>query len=265
MIEAKEIAFAYRNSRKVLTDISFTLGGGSFLALLGNNGAGKSTLLKCLNHILEPDQGVISVCGQDVKSLKRRKIAQTMAFVAQQNDVGQMTVFDTVLMGRKPYITINPSQEDLDITQNVIDRMELSDFALRYVDELSGGELQKVVIARALAQQPRVLLLDEPTSSLDLYNQHEVMRIAGEIAREDHILVIVVIHDINLALRYCDRFLFVKDGTVFAYGDSSVIRDETISAVYGVNATVREIDGNKIVFVDSLPTKPDMKQTWPQE
>ena len=172
-----------------------------------------------------------------------------MAFVAQQQDVSQLTVFDTVLMGRKPYIKMNPTQQDLDITQQVIDRMELSDFALRYVDELSGGELQKVVIARALAQQPKVLLLDEPTSNLDLYNQHEVMRISSEIAKKDHILVIVVIHDINLAIRYCDRFLFVKDGKVFAFGDHGVITDETISAVYGVDAKVMDVEGNQLVLV----------------
>lgn len=249
MIDTKQLAFSYHNHANILKDISFQLEGGHFLALLGNNGAGKSTLLKCLNRIIEPQNGMIYIEGQEIKSLKRNQIAQTMAFVAQHNEVGQMTVFDTVLLGRKPYIKVNPTKKDIEITKNILERMELSDYALRYVDELSGGELQKVVLARALAQQPKVLLLDEPTSNLDIYNQHEVMQIAKEIAFQDHILVIVVIHDINLALRYCDRFLFVKDGRVFSFGDMSTISSETISSVYGVEAKICELEGQKLVLV----------------
>lgn len=250
MIEAKHVEFAYRNSTEILKDISFDLGKGHCLALLGNNGAGKSTLLKCLNRILEPRTGLVHVCGSNVRAMKRNDIAKTMAYVAQHQDTGQFTVFDTVLLGRKPYIKMDPTNEDLKITRAAIDRMELKDFELRYIDELSGGELQKVVLARALAQQPDVLLLDEPTSNLDLHNQHEVMRIVSEIAKTDHILVIVVIHDLNLAVRYCDRFLFVKDGAVYQYGDESVITDTVISDVYKVRAKVVNVDSRKVVIVE---------------
>ena len=127
--------------------------------------------------------------------------------------------------------------------------MELESYALRYVNELSGGELQKVVLARALTQQPDVLLLDEPTASLDIYNQHEVMRTVSEIAKKDNILVIVVIHDLNLAVRYCDRFMFVKDGEVYCYGDSSVLTDEVVSEVYRVPVKIHNVDGQTIVVV----------------
>lgn len=130
-----------------------------------------------------------------------------------------------------------------------MERMELTDFAMRYVDELSGGELQKVIIARALAQQPKVLLLDEPTSSLDLHNQHEVMSIMEEIVREDQITVIVVIHDLNLALRYCNRFLFLQDGLVYDYGDASIITEQTISEIYHVSSHVLELEGRRFVVV----------------
>lgn len=250
MIHAQNVAFAYRGSEKILEDISFDLESGHFLALLGNNGAGKSTLLKCLNRIHEPKNGTIEISGKDVRRLRRSEIAKSMAYVEQQTDVGQMTVYDSVLLGRKPYIKMNPTQKDREITDRAIERMELKTLEMRCADELSGGELQKVVLARALAQQPDLLLLDEPTSNLDLHNQHEVMRAVKEIVEEDHISAIIVIHDLNLALRYCDRFLLLQNGNIYRYGDSSVITENVISAVYHVKASVTEAAGHKIVVVD---------------
>jgi len=249
MIKTEKLGFAYRGNRKVLQDVSFNIEAGHCLAILGNNGAGKSTLLKCLNRILEPKAGVVMVSGQNVLKMKRNEIAKSMAYVAQHNDVSQLTVFDAVLLGRKPYIKMEPSKEDIEIAENALRRMELDEYALRYMNELSGGELQKVVLARALAQQPDVLLLDEPTASLDLYNQHEVLRTIRDIAKNDNILVILVIHDLNLALRYCDRFLFVKDGGVYCYGDSSILTDEALSEVYNVPVKIHTIDGKTIVVV----------------
>lgn len=249
MIETEKIEFAYRGDQEVLREITFDLGPGHCLALLGNNGAGKSTLLKCLNRILEPNAGIVMVCGQNVCKMKRNRIARNIAYVDQQNEANQLTVFDSVLIGRKPYIRMEPTDRDMQITRDAIRRMELDEYALRYMNELSGGELQKVVLARALTQQPKVLLLDEPTASLDLYNQHEVMRTISEIAREDNILVIVVIHDLNLAVRYCDRFLFIKDGGVYRFGDSSILTDEVVSAVYNIPVKIRELDGQTLVIV----------------
>ncbi len=250
MITARDLAFSYRNGGNALSGMSFTLEPGHCLALLGNNGAGKSTLLKCLNRILEPQSGVVEVCGLDVRELTRNRIAKRMAYVSQHNCAARLTVFDSVLLGRKPFIKMNPTEDDLRITESAIDRMGLRDYTLRYTDELSGGELQKVVLARALAQQPHVLLLDEPTSNLDLCNQHEVMKLVSGIAKADHIAVVIVIHDLNLAARYCDRFLFMKNGTVYQYGDSSIITDRLISEVYNIPARVTEIAGRKLILVE---------------
>jgi len=250
MIHMEEVSFSYHGTKEILKEISLDLGAGHFLALLGNNGAGKSTLMKCLNRILEPQRGVVRVSGEDVRSMPRRDIAKSMAYVEQQTDVGQLTVYDSVLLGRKPYIKMNSTQKDLDITEQMIKRMNLEPFKLRYTDELSGGEFQKVVLARALAQQPDILLLDEPTSNLDLKNQHEVMQSVKEITKKENISAIVVIHDLNLALRYCDRFLFIKDGLVYEYGDETIITDEVISEVYHVEAKVIEVKGHKLVIVD---------------
>ncbi len=250
MIQVKDLCFSYTADKEILKDVSFSLGDGRCLALLGNNGAGKSTLIKCFNRIHEPKSGCITVDGIDVRTMKRNEIAKTMAYVAQQTDPGQLTVFDSILLGRKPYIRVNPSDEDLKIVEEVIKSMGLEPFALRYTDELSGGELQKVVLARALAQEPRILLLDEPTSNLDLFNQHEVMRIASNAAKEKGMTVIIVIHDLNLAMRYCDRFMFIHGGSVFRYGDESIITSELISDVYGVKARVLDVNNRKTVVVE---------------
>ena len=248
MIETKGLTYAYPNSAQILHEICFSAERGHFLALLGNNGAGKSTLLKCLNGILPVGARVVFADGADLH-MKRRHIAQTMAYVEQSSEASRLTVYDMVLMGRKPYITVGPTAEDLAIVEQTLDRLQLRPFAMRYVDELSGGELQKVAIARAIAQRPKILLLDEPTSNLDLRNQHEVMALAAKLAYEDHILVITVIHDLNLALRYCDRFLLMDRGTVYRYGDASVITPETLEAVYQVHTRVVDIEGSKTVIV----------------
>lgn len=243
MLTVNELDFSYQSNRAILHQIAFDTKEGQCTAILGNNGAGKSTLIKCLNRILEPQKGAVHVNGKDMRRLKRNDIAKCMAYVAQRSAGDRFTVFDSVLLGRKPYIKLEPGQEDLDIAESVIKRMGLEGFALRYTDQLSGGEMQKVMLARALAQQPRVLLLDEPTSNLDLRNQYEVMATVREIARQERISVIIVIHDLNLALRFCDRFLFVKDSTVYVYGGKEIMTPENIGFVYGMSVAVETIRG----------------------
>lgn len=243
MIKVQNLSFSYCKAYRILENIEFDANEGQCVAILGNNGAGKSTMIKCLNRILTPQEGAVAVDGRDVGSLKRQAIAQEMAYVAQQNEGSQFTVYDAVLLGRKPYIKMNPTDEDHRITKNIIERMGLNDFSLRYIDELSGGELQKVMLARALAQQPKVLMLDEPTSNLDLKNQYEVMSIIRDIAAEDKICVIIVIHDLNLALRYCDRFLFIKNSHVFSLGGTETVNCDAIREVYGMDVIIEKIHG----------------------
>ena len=147
-----------------------------------------------------------------------------------------MTVFDCILLGRKPYIKWAVSQEDLDLCEEMLLRINMQKDRLRYIDELSGGEVQKVMLARALVQQPRILLLDEPTSNLDPRNQYEMMALVQELARENNLTVLVVMHDLNLALRYCDKFYMLKNGRGYSYGDISVMTGEAISEVYEIHA-----------------------------
>lgn len=248
MIEVSALEFEYKHNKKILEDIKFDIDKGQCLAILGNNGAGKSTMLKCLNKIISPNCGNVYVDKIDILKLKQFEIAKQIAYVAQKNESSRFTVFDAILLGRKPYIKLAPTEQDIKIVSDIIERMNLTQFSLRYIDELSGGELQKVMLARALAQQPKVLLLDEPTSNLDLKNQLEVLKVVQEIAKKENISVIIVIHDLNLALRYCDRFLFLKNKNVYAYGGHEIISRENIEDVYNVPVDIKEYNGQKIII-----------------
>lgn len=248
MIEVKNISFSYGKSA-VLTDVSFTAQAGECVGILGNNGAGKSTLITCLNRIRTPSGGEVRIDGRSVRDMGRREMAQSIAYVPQKSTLSQTTVFDAVLLGRKPYIKWAVGQENLDLCADMIRRVGLERLQLRSLEELSGGELQKVMLARALVQQPRVLLLDEPTSNLDPKNQYEMLALVRQLAREQEITVLVVIHDLNLALRYCDRFYFLKDGRGYRYGGVESVDQETIESVYGVSARVVEIEQRKFVMI----------------
>jgi len=234
------VEFSY-NSRPVLRDVRFAVNRGELFSILGNNGAGKSTLLRCLNRIIRPRAGSILIEKEDLFALTRREVARRVGYVAQRHESARVTVFDAVLLGRKPHIKWDATARDLEIVRSVLAVLGLEEFSLRYLDELSGGELQKVIMARALAQEPQVLLLDEPTSNLDLKNQYEVLRIVKRAARERNIAVVVVMHDLNLALRFADKFLLLKNGTIFACGGRDVMTPENIAGVYGVPVAVERM------------------------
>lgn len=249
MIEIRDIAFSYGRQR-ILNGVSFTARPGECVGILGNNGAGKSTLITCINRIRIPERGEVIIDGKSVRDMSRNEMARAIAYVAQKNEMSHATVFDCVLLGRKPYIKWSVSQEDIDLCETMIRRVGMEQFQVRSLDELSGGELQKVMLARALVQQPKLLLLDEPTSNLDPRNQYEMMALVRQIAREQGITVLIVIHDLNLALRYCDRFYFLKDGTGYSYGGMETVTAETIQTVYGIKAEIAQINGKQVVVLD---------------
>lgn len=252
MVDIKNIRFAYgKNSKVILDDISFHMEDGQCTAILGINGAGKSTLIKCIDRILRPQCGSVLVDGRDVFSMSSNEMARNIAYVAQNARSVDMAVFDAVLLGRKPYIQWDATAQDRQIVMAMLHRMKLEELALRNMAELSGGEAQKVMLARALAQQPRLLLLDEPTSNLDPRNQHEVLRTVREIAKENNICVITVLHDLNLAIRYSDRFLFLKDAQLYSYGGMEVVTPDTIGEVYDMHVHIIEAMG--IPFIVPFP------------
>ena len=246
MIEVRDLHYAF-GAKEVLKGVSFSAQKGEFVAILGNNGTGKSTLMLCLNKIREPKAGTVTVNEQNVLTLPRKACAKLMSYVAQKAELSDATVYDTVMLGRLPYMNWQTTPHDHALCEAVIEKLNLESLKMRSVSTLSGGEQQKVMLARALVQEPEVLLLDEPTSSLDIKNAHEMLSEVRILCKEASLTVLMVIHDLNLALRYCDKFLFLKDGEVYRFGDKSVITEEVLEAVYGIPTRLITVDGETMI------------------
>jgi len=247
LLEVNGIEFSY-SSTPTLEDVSFGVERGEVLTLLGPNGVGKTTLLKCLNKILEPKGGNVMIDGSDVHKISRREAAKQMGYVPQRGDVSRMTVFDAILLGRRPYIDWDATEKDLRLVGRIIGLMGLKELSLRFIDEISGGEYQLVQIARALAQQPDVILMDEPTSSLDISNQHMIMKTIRKIVQRNHMAAVMTIHDLNLAVRYSDKFVLMHGGKIFATGGHEVITPENIRSAYHVDAIVERVNGIPVII-----------------
>jgi iron complex transport system ATP-binding protein len=247
ILSVNKISFRY-NSRPVLRDVSFEVASGQILGVLGVNGAGKSTLLKCINRILRPHDGVVFLDGTDLLKLKRDAVARRIGYVPQRCSEEQVSVFDAVLLGRRPHIKWTATDRDVRVVERLLKVMGLEECALRPLSTLSGGEAQKVIIARALAQEPKVLLLDEPTSNLDLRNQLEVMNLVATVVREEGVAAVVAIHDLNLALRFADLFLILKDGLIYAKGFKEDLTPKVIEEVYGVHSILSVVEGFPIII-----------------
>jgi iron complex transport system ATP-binding protein len=246
MLKVDDIEFSY-NSTPVLKKVEFEVEKGEVAAILGPNGAGKSTLLKCMNGILKPRKGMVMVEDLPVKSLRIREMAKKIGYVPQSSNGNFMTIFDAVLLGRKPYIKWGADEKDFKLVEDTLKLMGLEKLALMRTNELSGGELQKVVLARALVQKPKIFFLDEPTNNLDMKNQLEVMRIISKVTHERGVTSIIVMHEINLALRYSDKFIVMKDGMIYAQG-RKIIKPQLIKEVYGIEALVENVRGFPLVI-----------------
>ena len=252
-IRIRDVEFSYA-SVPILKNICMEVAESEILGIIGPNGAGKSTLLRCIDRILSPQKGTIFLNEQDISKMSRLEIAKRMGYIPQSTtQVFPATVFETVLMGRRPHISWRCNERDVEKVLEVLHLLDLEGLAMRDINELSGGQQQKVLIARALVQEPDVLLLDEPTSNLDIKHQLEVMDIIKEIARKKGISAIMAIHDLNLAARYADRLIMMKDGMIYAAGEHfSVLTPENIREVYGVEVEVSKHNGRPFV----IPLKP---------
>ena len=234
-----KLSFNY-GGLQVLKDVELEVKIGEMLGIVGPNGSGKSTLLKCINRILKTKQNTVLIDGKDTSQINLKELSKMMGYVPQNStSTFPFTVFDLVLMGRKPYIRWNLSERDNEIVAEMLDFLGIGELAMRHYNELSGGEQQKVIIARALAQQPQLLLLDEPTSSLDIKHQLEILCILRSLAKTKHCSVIVAMHDLNLASRFSDNMLMLKQGCIFTVGTpDAVLTEENIESVYDVKTRV---------------------------
>jgi iron complex transport system ATP-binding protein len=244
MIEVRDLSYSY-GKKEILNNISFTVPRGSFIAVMGSNGCGKTTLLRCISRLLAPCSGQVLIDGKASESYSIRQLAQKLAMVHQhpQTDI-EFSAFETVLMGRNPYQRHlqNESQRDWDIVEQCMRQTNTWHLRFSLPSQMSGGELQRVMIARALAQQTPVLLLDEPTSNLDIAHQFEIMELLRDINLREHKTILIVVHDLNLALRYCPEALLLHDhGLLFQGSTHDALSSERIATVFGVKS--RNVDG----------------------
>lgn len=230
LMEGQKIGFRY-GARWVLRDVSFSLTRGEILAIMGPNGSGKTTLLRILDRILLPREGKVIMEGTDMRGLSRNTIARRIAVVPQDYvPVFSFTVGEIVMMGRAPHLGALRFEgtRDLSIVEKAMDLTGTLGLKDRYIQEISGGERQRVMIARALAQEPQIVLLDEPTAYLDLKHQTVFFDLIHSLNRDERLTVIVVTHDLNRASQYCDRILLLKGGCVHAVGTPREVITETI-------------------------------------
>ncbi|MBN1193812.1 MAG: ABC transporter ATP-binding protein [Methanomicrobiaceae archaeon] len=250
--EVRDLTFSYQE-REVLSGISFTLDEGQVLGVVGPNGCGKTTLIKCLDRILAPE-GSVEIRGKELAQYHSDELARTVAYVPQALSIGMaMNVLEVVLMGRRPHVRWSVSDADLVMVTGMLARLGIQHLAFRKLTQVSGGERQKVMIARALVQEPALLLLDEPTSALDVRHQLEVMSLIRSVVREQNIAALMAIHDLNLAARFCDALIVLHHGRVIAAGPpGTLLAPPLIEQVYGVRAVVGTEGG--LPFI--LPVEP---------
>jgi iron complex transport system ATP-binding protein len=248
-------------SIKVLENVSLSVKGGDFVGILGPNGSGKTTLLKSISRTLKPHKGTILLNNYDIYSLKNVDVAKQLAVVPQESNIGfSFSALDVVMMGRNPHITRFQMEgtKDLAIVRKAMIVTNTWQFADRPINELSGGEKQRVIIARALAQEPSILLLDEPLTHLDIINQLEIMDLVKDLCIKEKLVVLAVFHDLNLAARYCTSAMMLKKGKIYAVGGlSEVLTSENIKGVFNVNAIVQKhLVSNSIFVIPLSPQKP---------
>lgn len=237
----KNIRFRYDHDW-VLDDVNLSIQSDSFLGLIGPNGSGKTTLLKILAGLLIPALGEVELEGRQLKNWSNRERARALAFVPQESHfLYPYTVIDVVLMGRAPYSPLMGFDRpvDIDIARKALGRVGLSHLSDRMIQTLSGGERQMVIIARALAQEPKVLLLDEPTAYLDLSHQIDIYQILFELNKNEGLTVVVVSHDVNLAALYCKNLILLKKGKIHASGPpKEVLTTALLQQVYGCETLI---------------------------
>ena len=249
MLEIKDITFRYnRRAPLILDNINLTLEKGEIGILLGKNGSGKTTLFKNILGIEKPESGSISYDGKDLLRLSRRERAGYIAYVPQDIQFGDLTVYDTVLMGRMAYFGLRAGKEDEKITEEVLNDMGLTELASRNANELSGGERQKIAIARALVQEPKLLIFDEPTGNLDIANEQLILKETKKVAKEKGIGILTSLHDLNQALDMGTKFFFIKEGKIVYSGGSEIVTKEVIKEIFNADVEIIEHDGRSIII-----------------
>lgn len=249
MLSVENLHFRYGNlGNPVLNGANLKLNQGEIGIVLGRNGSGKTTLFKNILGIEKTKTGAISFDGENLLKMNRRDRARRIAYVPQHIHFGDLSVLDSVLMGRVSYFGMKAGREDYEAVEKILEDMGLLSFANRSAEALSGGEKQKIAIARAMAQEPKLMIFDEPTGNLDIANERLIMEEAKKLAKEKNISILSSLHDLNQALEFGDRFFLMKDGVVKYTGGKECITEEVIKDIFDVDVKIARIDGRRVVL-----------------
>ena len=261
-LELQNVWLAY-SGNIVVKEVTFQVMPGEMVGLIGPNGCGKSTIIKAISRVISPYSGRILVDGKDVAKIPRGELARLLGVVPQMPLLpSAFTAFEVVLMGRNPHLGLlqYESARDLAIPWQAMERTATHSLAERRIGELSGGEIQRIVIARVLAQEPRSILLDEPTANLDISHQTEILDLIKNLCQENNLTVLMALHDLNLASQYCDRLILINNRQVHAEGTpGEVINSQNIKEVYGAESCVYAHPANNLPVV--LPNARHSKLT----
>ncbi len=258
ILNIENISLNFRD-KLILSNVSFSVASGEFFVIIGPNGAGKTSLLKVLGGLQKAQHGFVTVKDKNILQYRRRSLSQIIAMVPQQIEVGfPFSVAETVIMGRTPHLGLlgMEGKNDFHIAEEAMRFTDVAYLAERKLFQLSGGELQRVIIARAICQQPEIILLDEPTTALDPAHQLKIMDLMEKFRREHGTTIIMVSHDLNLASMYGDRLLLLKEGRVVKTGEpKSVLNKELLEASYGCRMQVDESPLGQVARVTPIPDK----------
>lgn len=249
MLEVKDVSYRYhRHSAPVLQNINLNLADGEIGILLGKNGSGKTTLLKTVLGLLSPQSGSVFYDGKALSTLSKKERAACVAYVPQEIRFGDLTVLESVLLGRIAYFGLRASQNDYAAAEEILETMGVSSFAQRNVNELSGGEKQKIAIARAMVQNPKLLVLDEPTGNLDVANERLILEEAKKVVTKTGVSILSSLHDLNSALAFGDKFFLMKEGKIRYTVRKEELTEDMLLDIYGVSLKIIEAEGQKIIL-----------------
>lgn len=248
-LKIKNLSFSYEKGKEAVNNAFFTATEGKSLFILGANGAGKSTLIKLVCGLLKPESGTIEFDGKNLLTTKPKERAKLISTVPQEVGFPETTVFDAVLLGRRPYIKSGAKETDLIAVRDALRLLDMEDFALKNVKNLSGGEKQKTAVARAIAQSTPIMIFDELTSNLDVKNQHETLVMLKKITEEKQLISVTIVHDINLALNFADEILLMKNGKTVKQVSVEEITESDINDVFEIRVKIIDCDGKKAIVI----------------